>query len=63
MLNIDLSFYSNTAATEIQHQTISFLHEGKERDSIQLKDMEVLVTKAAANLKASKSKCSSREEL
>ncbi|XP_076071654.1 torsin-1A-like [Mytilus galloprovincialis] len=45
-------FISNTAATEIQHQTISFLHEGKERDSIQLKDMEVLVTKAAANLKA-----------
>lgn len=46
-------FISNTAGTEILHQTLHFYHEGKDRDSIELKDVEKLVATAAANSETS----------
>lgn len=45
--------YSNTAGTEILQQTLNFWHEGKERETIELKDMEKLVTTSAVNTKTS----------
>ncbi|XP_076070435.1 torsin-1A-like [Mytilus galloprovincialis] len=46
-------FLSNTAGTEILQQTLRFWHEEKERDTIELKDMEKLVTTSAVNTKTS----------
>ncbi|XP_052076356.1 torsin-1A-like [Mytilus californianus] len=46
-------FLSNTAGRDIQQQTLNFWHEGKERDSIELKDMKKLITTSAFNTKES----------
>jgi hypothetical protein len=49
-----MTYYSNTAASEITQQTLDVWYEGKERDSIELKDMERIVTTSAVNTKTSK---------
>lgn len=46
-------FLSNTAGIEITKQTLDVFHEGKERESIELKDMERIVTTSAVNTKTS----------
>lgn len=48
-----LFVYSNTAGVDILKQTLEFWHDGRERETIELKDMEKLVTTSAVNTKSS----------
>lgn len=50
-----LFVYSNTAGVQIMKHTLNFWHDGGEREKIELRDMEMLVTTAAVNTKSSKS--------
>ena len=51
-------FLSNTAGSDITQHTLNVWYENKDRDSIELKDMERLITTSAINTKTSGFYCS-----